>query len=107
MPPKLRYEIYLPTSYNDKTPIEPKKYRQVKNRLQKKFHGLSIHPATIQGTWINPSNSEKFYDNCARYEIVVDKSPENEKFFGNYKKELKELFIQHEIFMVFTEVTWV
>ncbi len=99
--------IYLPTLYNDKTSIEPKKYRQVKNKLQLKFGGLSVHPFTIQGTWINPKDNKRLYDNCARYEIVVEKSPENEEFFEKYKEELKELFQQHEIFMVFTEINWV
>lgn len=104
MPPKLRYEVYLPTLYNDKTPVEPSKYRQVKNKIQNKFGGLSVHPATIQGLWTNPHDGKCFYDNCFRYEIVVEKSPENEEFFEKFKQELKELFQQHEIFMVCTEI---
>ena len=27
MPPKLRYEVYIPTLYNNKTPVEARKYR--------------------------------------------------------------------------------
>ena len=107
MPPKLRYEVYIPTLYNDKTPIEAKKYRQIKNKFQEKFGGLSVHPATVQGIWICPKSKRLFCDNCFRYEIVVDKTPENEKWFEEYKEELKVFLDQHEIFMVFTEVTWV
>lgn len=107
MPPKLRFEIYLPTLYNDHTPIEAKKYREVKDKIQKTFGGLSIHPASIQGIWINPTDQKLFCDNCFRYEVVVDKTPENEEFFQEYKEELKKSFQQHEIFMISTEINWV
>jgi hypothetical protein len=60
MPPKLRYELYLPTLYNDKTPIEASKYRIIKNKLQKEFGGISVHPASVQGTWIDPSSKQTF-----------------------------------------------
>lgn len=107
MEPKLRYELYLPTLYNDKTPIEAKKYRVIKNKLQEQFGGLSVHPATVQGSWINPNSNELLCDNCFRYEIVVDKSPQNEEWFENFKEELKKLLDQHEIFMIYTEISWV
>jgi hypothetical protein len=107
MLPKLRYEVYIPTSYNDKTPIETKKYRFVKNKIQKKYGGLSVHPPNISGIWVNPKDKKVFCDNCFRYEIVVDKLQENEEYFENFKKELKELFNQHEIFMICTEIIWV
>lgn len=107
MAPKLRYEIYIPTLYNDKTPIEPKKYRIIKNRIQSKYKGLSIHPATVQGSWLNPKDNRFICDNCYRYEIVVEKDPENEKWFEEFKIELKELLMQHEIFMIYTEINWV
>lgn len=89
MPPKLRYEIYVPTLYNDKTSIEPRKYRNIKNKLQKQFWGISVHPATVQGTWICPKTRRVFCDNCFRYEIVVEKTSENEQWFEEYKEELK------------------
>jgi len=107
MPPKLRYEIYIPTLYNDKTAIEAKKYRQIKNKIQNQFGGLSVHPATVQGTWTCPETKELICDNCFRYEIVVEKTPENESWFEDYKEELKVFLDQHEIFMIFTEVNWV
>ncbi len=107
MAPKLRYEIYIPTLYNDKTPIEAKKYRIIKNGLQNKFGGLSIHPATVQGSWLSPEERDFVYDNIYRYEIVVDKDPENERWFEEYKIELKEMLRQNQIFMIYTEVNWV
>ena len=107
MPPKLRYEVYIPTLYNDRTPIELNKYRLIKNKLQEKFGGISVHPASVQGTWIEPISKQIFCDNCFRYEIVVEKTPENEEFFEKFKEELKQLLSQHEIFMISTEVNWI
>jgi len=107
MLPKLRYEIYIPTSYNDQTPIEARKYSLVKSKIQEKFGGFSVHPATISGLWTNPETKQIFYDNCLIYEVVVDKLPENIKFFKEFKKELKLLFKQEEIFISCTEITWV
>ena len=107
MPPKLRYEFYLPTVYNDGSPIDAVKYRFVKNKVIEKYGAISIHPATISGTWVDTVTNKVFFDNCYRYEVVVDKNDENEFFFETLKKELKTLFNQHEIFMIHTEVTWV
>ena len=107
MAPKLRYEIYVPTLYNDKIPIEPQKYRTIKNRLQNEFGGLSVHPATVQGYWLNPHDGRFISDNCYKYEIVVEKDPKNEKWFEDYKSELILFLNQHKIFMIFTEINWV
>ena len=38
---------------------------------------------------------------------LLDKLPENIKFFKEFKKELKLLFKQEEIFISCTEITWV
>lgn len=107
MPPKLRYEFYLPTLYNDKFPIEPKKYRYIKNKIVKQFGAISTHPATVQGIWIDSCSNKRHFDNCCRFEICVEKSDDNEKFFEELKEELKVYFKQIEIYMIFTEVNMV
>jgi hypothetical protein len=107
MPPKLRYEIYLPTLYNNKKPIDASKYRYVKNKLLKRCRSYSIHPATVQGTWVDEDTNIVYFDNCFRFEITVDKNPENELFFEDFKIELLQLFKQHQIYMICTEVNWI
>lgn len=104
MPVKLRYEFYLPTSYNDGSPIEPRKQRLVKEKIVNKFGAISLHPATVQGTWVDKDKKIRHYDNCSRFEICVDKSDENEIFFEELKEELKESFKQEEIYMIYSEV---
>lgn len=107
MPPKLRYEFYLPTYYNDGTPIEQSKYRLVKNKVVNEFGAVSVHPATVQGIWVNKESDTKYFDNCSRFEISVEKTEKNEIFFENLKRELKEMFKQHEIYMIYSEVNQV
>ncbi|MEK6867797.1 MAG: hypothetical protein AABX98_03150 [Nanoarchaeota archaeon] len=101
---KLKYEFYIPTSYNDKTPIEPKKQRYVKNKIVDKFNGISIHPATVQGIWCGQNKEVFHYDNCIHFEVCVDNLDENEIFFEQLKEELKELFRQEDIYMICFEV---
>ncbi len=107
MAPRLRYEFYLPTYYNDGTPIEPSKYRLVKNKVVDRFGAVSIHPATIQGIWVNKEDNVRYFDNCSKFEISVEKNEINEIFFENLKKELKEIFKQYEIYMIYCEVNQV
>ena len=105
MPVKLRYEIYLPLFYNNRKLIENSKFKKVKTKLQKKFGSLSIHPANIEGIWLNPKTKKLFLDNCFKYEIIVDKTKTNVIFFEKYKLELKSLFKQKEILILSTELT--
>lgn len=104
MAPKLRYEFLLPTCYNDGRPIESSKYREAKDKIVAKFGGVSLHPNTVQGTWIHPDSRQAYNDNCCRFEVSVDKTDEAIAFFEAFKQEMKILFDQHEIYMLYTEI---
>jgi len=103
----LRYEIYVPTFYNNKKPIEKEKYEVIQRKIQKQFGKLSVHSAIISGCWVNPCDNQCFVDNCFKYEIIVDNNSKNKNFFKNLKEELKDIFNQYEIFMICTEVEWI
>ena len=107
MSQKLRYEFYLPTQYNDKTSIEKSKFRQIKNKIKEKFKGISVHPGTIDGEWINAGSSKTLKDSLVKFEVCVDGSITNQLFFENLKEELKNLFDQEDIYMVYTEINLV
>jgi len=104
MMPKLRYEFYLPFCYNDGKEIEDEKLWDLKNKLLKKFNGWTMHPRSIQGAYQPQTGKKTYYDNCCRFEITIDNTPENQLFFKKLKEELKTTFKQVEIYMVFTEV---
>lgn len=110
MPPKLKIEIFIPTLYNPnengiREPIETRKRRYVKNYIVNKYKGISIHPQTVQGVWVNPSDGKRYFDNCYRYEVCIDPKEEIDRELENWKEKLKELFKQFEIYMNYYEVT--
>ena len=107
MSQKFRYEFYLPTQYNDKTLIEKSKFRKIKNKIKEKFNGISIHPSTIDGEWINTGNNKTCKDYLIKYEVCVDGNITNQLFFENLKEELKRLFNQEDIYMVYTIINLV
>ncbi len=105
MPPQFRYEFYLPILYNNKEPIEKSKFRYIKNLMLKEFKGVSTHPGFISGGWVNPDSNKLYTDELIRFEVCIDGSITNQLYFEKLKTELKDLFKQHEIYMVYTEVT--
>ena len=45
------YEVYVPLSYNDGSPIEPAKIEAVGERLLEHFGGMTFIPQRNQGFW--------------------------------------------------------
>ena len=58
------YDIFLPLRYNDGTPIELVKFRDLLERLLADFEGLTFFPQANQGFW-------KLGDVTYRDEVVV------------------------------------
>lgn len=102
MPPQLRVEFLLPSSYNDGQSIESKKYKLIKDKIVDKFGGISVHPASVSGIW--RCDGQIYYDNCYRFEVTVEKNDFNRNYLEELKEELKVEFKQHEIYMICTEV---
>lgn len=96
---KLCVQFLLPLQYNDKTDIEPTKFKQVKDNLLKQFGGFSIFPFSIEGGWVNPENEITYFDRCKLFEVTISNTQENIELLERFKEELKVLFRQHEIYM--------
>lgn len=73
----LKVEFLIPLKYNDGTDVEPIKLFNVKKKVVKLFGGITIHPLTTEGIWIDPKTNIKYYDKCRRFETVVKASPDN------------------------------
>jgi hypothetical protein len=48
-----RYEILLPTRYNDGTPVESEKFFETQEELVAKFGALTTSPEPLQGVWMH------------------------------------------------------
>ena len=58
-----RYEILLPTRYNDGGKVELEKYLLTNNDLARQFGAVSFSPETFRGVWIH---EEKRYEDEKR-----------------------------------------
>ncbi len=45
------YEVYIPLTHNDGTPVDPGKLVQLRERLLEQFGGLTFFPQRNEGFW--------------------------------------------------------
>jgi hypothetical protein len=58
------YDLFVPLYFNDGTPVEPRKLRDLQERLLDEFGGLTFFPQPNQGYW-------KMGDVTYRDEILI------------------------------------
>ena len=83
-----RYEITLPTRYNDGRPVEPEKYLVTRREIAARFGALTFLPHPVLGEWTHQQT--RFEDVNVRIVVDVEDTPENAAFFANLKPTLKE-----------------
>ena len=97
-----RYEITLPTRYNDGSPVEPEKYLITRREIAARFGALTFLPQPILGEW---SHQEIRYEDInIRIVVDVEDTPQNSEFFATFKQVLKERFRQLDIWIVSHEI---
>ncbi len=97
-----RYEIILPTRYNDGSLVEAEKVAGVLQDLSTRFGGVTFHPEHLRGTWIH--EGERFDESNVRLIVDVEDSEENAEYFVRYKQVLKERFRQIDLWIVSYEI---
>ena len=97
-----RYEIYLPTRYNDGSPVGAAEFMATRQELVARFGACSFFPETFHGAWIYQGQTVE--DENVRICVDVEDTPENATFFGQLKPRLKERFRQLEIWIVSFEI---
>ncbi len=97
-----RYEIILPTTYNDGVPVEPEKFRAAYEDLVAEFGALTYEPETLHGIWIH--QGRRFEEKNVRLAIDVEDTVQTATFFNRYKQTLKERFRQIDIWIVSYEI---
>jgi hypothetical protein len=93
----IRYEILLPTRYNDGSPVESDKFDDVLQEISERFGGVSFFPETLRGVWLH--QGQRFDESNVRLVVDVEDSPENADFFVHYKRTLKDRFRQIDIWI--------
>jgi hypothetical protein len=92
-----RYEILLPLRYNDGRPIPRALIGRTLLDLRRRFGALSSETQTIRGQWEHQGNV--YQDELTRVFLDVEDSPENQRFFTQFKETLKTRFEQIDIWM--------
>ncbi len=93
-----RYEILLPTRYNDGLPVEEEKFTRTRRELIAAFGAITWCPDRLQGIWSR--GGETFEDANVKVVIDVEDTPEVHAFFQRLKETLKARFRQIDIWMV-------
>ncbi len=97
-----RYEILLPTRYNDGSPVPPEKIDEVLQDLAARFGGVTFRPEHLLGVWLY--ENRRFEEHSVCFVTDVEDTDENAQFFSAYKQTLKERFRQLDIWIVSYEI---
>jgi len=98
----IRYEIILPTRYNDGSPVESDKFDDVLQEIGERFGGVTFFPETLRGVWLH--EGQRFDESNVRLVVDVEDSPENADFFVSYKRTLKDRFRQIDLWIISYEI---
>lgn len=92
-----RYELLLPTNFNDGRPVPKKLLGQTLRELRKQFGAISTETQQIEGQWEHGGKIHR--DLNVRVFVDVADSAENRQFFIEFKERLKERFQQIDIWL--------
>lgn len=92
-----RYELLLPTSFNDGSTVPDELIGQTFRDVRKKFGAVSVETQYITGYW--EQTGVIYRDTNIRMFVDVADTPENQEFFVVFKERLKERFQQIDIWM--------
>lgn len=92
-----RWEILLPSNYNDGTPVPQEMVEEVIAFIHERFGAASFETQTIRGLWRH--EGEIYRDSPVRLFADVADTPENREWFRQLKERLKRDFQQFEIWM--------
>src|SRR2546422_5253112 len=93
-----RYEITLPTRYNDGRPVEPEQYLTTRREIAARFGALTFLPQPVHGEWIH--HETRYEEANVRIVVDVEDTTNTADFFAHLKPKLKVRFQQIEIWIV-------
>src|SRR5437867_2221266 len=93
-----RYEILLPTRYNDGLAIEEEDFTRTRRELVAEFGAVTWHPEQLRGIWSH--DGRIFEDTHLKVVIDVEDTPAVGAFFRRFKETLKARFRQLDIWIV-------
>jgi len=92
------YEIYVPLTHNDGSPVDAERLVQLRERLLEQFGGLTFFPQRNEGFWT--FGGVTYRDEIIIYRILTGETRKARTFFRAIKEELKRDLHQEEILIV-------
>lgn len=92
------YDLYVPLTYNDGSPVEGRKIRRIGNLLLGQFEGVTFFPQANQGFW--KMGEVVFKDEIVVFRVLTGKVRSARRFFIKLKEKLKIDLEQEEILIV-------
>jgi hypothetical protein len=92
------YEIYVPLTHNDGSPVDPERLVQLRERLLEQFGGLTFFPQRNEGFWT--FGGVTYRDEIVIYRILTGETQKARRFFRAIKEDLKRELNQEEILIV-------
>jgi hypothetical protein len=92
-----RFEILLPTKFNDGSPVPDELIGETLLELRKQFGAVSSESQTIAGSWSH--EGQVYRDDLVRVFVDVQDDVKATEFFRRFKEQLKQRFQQIEIWI--------
>src|SRR5262245_55601104 len=96
------YDIYLPLSDNEGTPIEARKFQELQQQLLTEFGGVTYFPQPNEGLW--RLGDVVYQDEIVIYRVLAKKRRKARRFLELMKEQLKQSFKQLDILIVERDV---
>jgi hypothetical protein len=92
------YELYVPLTYNDGSPIEGEKIERIGENLLEQFGGVTFFPQPNQGRW--RMGGVTFQDQIVIFRVLTSRAWSARRYFKTLIRELKTELNQEEILVV-------
>ncbi len=92
-----RYEILLPSRFNDCQPVPDSLIADTFAELEQRFGSVSCETQVIRGQWTHLGQS--YRDDLVRVFVDVADTEDNRAFFVEFKNQLKSRFRQLDLWM--------
>jgi hypothetical protein len=92
-----RYELLLPSQFNDGRSVPGDLIAETLLELRQQFGAVSCETQLIQGIWQH--QGELYRDQLIRVFVDVADTTENRQFFVQFKERLKKRFEQVDIWL--------
>jgi hypothetical protein len=96
------YDIYVPLSNNDGTPVDSQKLRDLKKRLVDHFGGLTHFPQENEGLW--KVGAFTFRDKIVILRVLTTEPDKASAFFAELKQEMQRNWAQEDVLIVVRDV---